>query len=187
MNDQIYSPEFIKNIAIACHYALKHKTENSGEQPYIKSWQETEEKDKLLTKETVVNILNNKPEYVHFNKEDSDLLFSLVNLITGKLIIEKKENQPDSAEKTTNLTFGEATVAAKKGKKIARIGWNGSGMYAYLVPAASYPAITEVAKKEFGDFVPYREYWALKTAQNDVATWSPSGSDSLATDWIIIK
>lgn len=84
------------------------------------------------------------------------------------------------------LTFGQATDAAKQGQKVARQGWNGSGMFAYIVPAASYPAQTEAAKKQFGDMVPYRAYWALKTAQNDVATWAPSGSDSLAEDWMII-
>jgi hypothetical protein len=34
--------------------------------------------------------------------------------------------------------------------------------------------------------VPYRAYWALKTAQNDVAPWAPSGSDSLAEDWELV-
>lgn len=85
-----------------------------------------------------------------------------------------------------NLNFGQAIEAAKSGKKVARTGWNGSGMYAYIVPANSYPAQTEAARKEFGEMVPYRTYWALKTAQNDVATWSPSGSDSLAEDWVIV-
>lgn len=84
-------------------------------------------------------------------------------------------------------SFGQAIEAAKKGHKVARIGWNGSGMYAYIVPSAKYPAATEIAKKEFGEMVPYREYWALKTAQNDVATWCPSGSDSLAEDWVIVQ
>ena len=60
-------------------------------------------------------------------------------------------------------------------------------MYAYYVPAASYPAVTEIARKEFGEMVPYRAYWALKTAQGDVATWHPSGSDSLAEDWYIVE
>ncbi len=86
----------------------------------------------------------------------------------------------------SNLNFGQAIEAAKKGLKVARAGWNGQGMFAYVVPAASYPSITEVAKKEFGDTVPYRAYWALKTAQGDVATWAPSASDSLAEDWMII-
>jgi hypothetical protein len=86
-------------------------------------------------------------------------------------------------------SFGSAIVAAKNGKKVARKGWNGSGMFAYIVPASSYPAQTGVAKEHFGEnsMVPYRAYWALKTAQEDIATWSPSGSDSLAEDWTIVE
>lgn len=86
------------------------------------------------------------------------------------------------------MDFGKAIEAAKSGKKVARIGWNGAGMFAYIVPAASYPAQTGVAKEYFGEnaVVPYRAYWALKTAQNDVSTWAPSGSDSLSEDWVIV-
>ena len=88
-----------------------------------------------------------------------------------------------------NGTFGDAILAAKEGYKVARIGWNGSGMFAYIVPQASYPAQTGVAKSHFGEnaMVPYRAYWALKTAQEDVATWAPSGSDSLAEDWCTVE
>ena len=87
-----------------------------------------------------------------------------------------------------NLNFGQAIEAAKQGKKVAREGWNGSGMFAYIVPANSYPAQTGAAKSYWGNkLVPYRQYWALKTAQEDVATWAPSGSDSLAEDWIILN
>ena len=87
-----------------------------------------------------------------------------------------------------NLNFGQAIEAAKQGKKIARKGWNGNGMFAYIVPAQSYPAQTEIAKNYFGEnaMVPYRAYWALKTAQEDIATWAPSGSDTLAEDWIVL-
>ena len=89
---------------------------------------------------------------------------------------------------TKKLNFGEAIEAAKQGKKIARIGWNGANMFAYIVNANSYPAQTGVAKEYWGDnLVPYRAYWALKTAQEDVAMWSPSGSDSLAEDWVILN
>jgi len=88
---------------------------------------------------------------------------------------------------TELVSFGQAIEAAKRGKKVARKGWNGQGMFAYIVPSASYPAQTKIAKEYFGEnLVPYRAYWALKTAQEDVATWSPSGSDSLAEDWIIL-
>lgn len=84
------------------------------------------------------------------------------------------------------MNFGQAIELAKQGKKIAREGWNGSGMFAYIVPPASYPSRTDAIKTIFPDMVPYRAYWALKTAQNDVATWAPSGSDSLAEDWMLV-
>jgi hypothetical protein len=85
------------------------------------------------------------------------------------------------------MDFGKALEALKEGKKVARDGWNGSGMFAYMVPANAYPVNTEAAKSYFGDsLVPYRAYFALKTAQNDISTWVPSGSDILAEDWVII-
>ena len=36
------------------------------------------------------------------------------------------------AETKHRLTFGEALEAMKAGKKVARKGWNGKGMYLYL-------------------------------------------------------
>jgi len=86
-------------------------------------------------------------------------------------------------------SFGSSVAALKQGYKVARSGWNGSGMFVYYVPENSYPAQTEIAKKHFGEnaMVPYRAYMALKTAQEDIATWSPSGSDALAEDWCTIE
>lgn len=83
------------------------------------------------------------------------------------------------------MDFGWALIQLRAGWKVARTGWNGSGMYVYHVPANSYAAETEVALAEFGERVPYREYLALKTAQADVATWAPSCSDALAQDWVL--
>lgn len=85
------------------------------------------------------------------------------------------------------MTFGEAVEAAKQGLKVARKGWNGANMFAYIVPANSYPAQTEAARSTFGEMVPYNAYWALKTAQGTVSTWAPSGSDSLAEDWVVVE
>lgn len=92
-----------------------------------------------------------------------------------------------SYRKSGELDFGAALKMLKLGFKVSRKGWNGSGMFAYMVPANDYPASTDAAKSFFGDsLVPYRAYFALKTAQNDVATWVPSGSDILAEDWVIL-
>lgn len=90
--------------------------------------------------------------------------------------------------RTTGLTFGLAIEAAKQGKKIARIGWNGSGMFAYIVPeedCEKYEIEKEIFNKS--DKFIVRTHWRLKTAQNDIASWAPSGSDSLAEDWVILN
>lgn len=87
------------------------------------------------------------------------------------------------------MNFGHAVHFLKLGKKVTRAGWNGSGMFVYLVPAASYPVQTGAAASHFGEgsMVPYRSYLALKTAQGDVATWVPSCSDVLAEDWAVVE
>ena len=86
------------------------------------------------------------------------------------------------------MTFGDALDRLKAGSKMARKGWNGSFMFAYLVQGGSFPARSEAIKGIFQkDLVPYRPYFALKTAQNDVATWVPSGSDILANDWEVVN
>jgi hypothetical protein len=84
------------------------------------------------------------------------------------------------------LTFSEALEALKDWQRITRFGWNWKNMFAYYVPANEYPAQTEAAKKHIWETVKYRAYIALKTAQWDVATWSPSGSDVLENDWFIL-
>lgn len=81
------------------------------------------------------------------------------------------------------LNFGEALLLLKEGKKVARNGWNGTGMFLYHVPANLYPAQTEAAKRTFGDMVPYGEYIAMKTAQGNVVPWLASQTDMLSGDW----
>ena len=88
----------------------------------------------------------------------------------------------------TGLPFGTAMEALKLGQRVARAGWNGKGMFVYLVPANSYPAQTGAAKAFWGvnGIVPYNAYMVLKGVDDTVSTWAPSGSDSLAEDWLIV-
>jgi hypothetical protein len=96
-------------------------------------------------------------------------------------------DEPELSKSGKAMTFGQAVHYAKLGYKVARSGWNGAGMFAYVVSEGSYPAKSAAVKGVFAnDMVPYRAYWALKTAQNDVAPWAPSGSDALAEDWELV-
>jgi hypothetical protein len=85
-------------------------------------------------------------------------------------------------------TFAGALSALKDGKRVARNGWNGRGMFVYLVPAASYPVQTDAAKAHFGEnaMVPYNAYFALKGVDGRISTWVPSVTDLLAEDWQVI-
>ncbi len=87
-----------------------------------------------------------------------------------------------------SMNFGTALEAIKAGLRIARTGWNGKGMFVYLVPPASYPVQTGAAKAHFGEgaTVPYNAYMAIKNVDNTVSTWVPSVNDCLATDWGVV-
>ncbi|ULJ66648.1 DUF2829 domain-containing protein [Wielerella bovis] len=89
-----------------------------------------------------------------------------------------------------NLSFGQAVELLKLGKRVARKNWNAANQFVYFVPENKYPASRNPNSPIQGYFendeVPYRAYLALKTAQDDVATWVPSISDVLAEDWLIV-
>ncbi len=87
------------------------------------------------------------------------------------------------------MTFGQAIEAMKAGQKVARSGWNGKGMFAYYIPANSYPVQTGAAKSHFGEgaMVPYNAYMAIKNVNETVSTWVPSVNDVLSDDWRIVE
>lgn len=85
------------------------------------------------------------------------------------------------------MDFGKALEAMKQGEMVRRKGWNGKGMFAYMVPANVYKTQTDAAKKMFGDKVSYNPYFALKTVPGEVSAWSPNTLDILAEDWEIIE
>lgn len=88
------------------------------------------------------------------------------------------------------MNFSDALQLLKLGQKVARFGWNGKGMFIYLVPANKYPA----NGNKFGtmngvfpdDMIPYGPYLAMKTAQDNVVPWLASQTDLLAEDWMVV-
>lgn len=129
----------------------------------------------------------------HASAGDRELTVSEIEkLVSGKTLCDCCEfvSTDDCPIKPgDHFDFGSAVYLLEQGKRVARAGWNGAGMYVYYVPAASYPVERnnlETMGGQFpGDMVPYRAYLALKTAQGDIATWTPSCSDALAKDWVL--
>ena len=87
------------------------------------------------------------------------------------------------------MTFGEALKLLKEGYKIAREGWNGKGMFLFLVPGSTFkvnrPPLMGIYPE--GTEIEYYAHIDMKTAQGYVVPWVPSQSDILAEDWFIVE
>ncbi len=84
--------------------------------------------------------------------------------------------------------IGWAVKQMRNGDKVAREGWNGKGMFLFLVPGSKfavnrapllgiYPAGTEV------EYCPHVD---MKTADGKVVPWLASQTDLLAEDWDVV-
>ena len=91
-------------------------------------------------------------------------------------------------------TFGEALEALKQGKKVARKGWNGKGMYLWLKPAATIkaewckdPILKDIAEANGGE-VEALGTICMKTADGKILSgWLASQTDMLLEDWVIVR
>jgi hypothetical protein len=68
------------------------------------------------------------------------------------------------------MTFGAAIEALKQGRRVARNGWNGKGMWLALQVPDQHSKMT-------------LPYIYMFTAQKDVVPWLASQTDMLAEDW----
>jgi hypothetical protein len=100
----------------------------------------------------------------------------------------------ETIELTSNLTFGHAIHSMKAGKRVARAGWNGRGMYLWLLPAAIIKAqwckdahLKGLAEAQGGSIEALGSIRML-TADGKILTgWLASQTDMLAEDWMIVS
>ncbi len=84
------------------------------------------------------------------------------------------------------MNFGSALTILKAGGRVAREGWNGKGMFLFLVAGSAF----EVNRKPLlgifpeGTKVDYHAHIDMKTAQGYVVPWLASQADMLADDWV---
>lgn len=81
------------------------------------------------------------------------------------------------------MNFGQALEALKAGKRVAREGWNGKGMWLVLVPADRWYASLRTV-----DGMPAKTrclpWIGMKTADDGFVPWLASQTDLLAEDWV---
>lgn len=98
------------------------------------------------------------------------------------------------------LNFGLAIEALKAGKRVARKGWNGKGMFLWLLPAGEVPrtaihdpALRKVIEEQLGEgntftALPSIRMWTRNAEGRwGVLTgWLASQTDMLSDDWEIL-
>lgn len=86
------------------------------------------------------------------------------------------------------MNFGEALTAIKAGKRVARAGWNGKGMFLFLVPGSTFTVNREPLLSIMGEGtqVQYHAHIDMKTAQGYVVPRLASQADLLSEDWEIV-
>jgi hypothetical protein len=87
------------------------------------------------------------------------------------------------------MNFGGALHILKQGGCVARLGWNGKGMYLYLVPGSKFQVSRPPLSKlvEPGTEVEYLPHIDMKTAGGQFVPWLASQTDVLAEDWIVVS
>lgn len=83
------------------------------------------------------------------------------------------------------MNFGQALEILKSGGKVARSGWNGKGMFLFLVPGSTFKVNRAPLLGIYpeGTEIKYHAHIDMKTAQDTVVPWLASQTDVLAEDW----
>jgi Protein of unknown function (DUF2829) len=86
------------------------------------------------------------------------------------------------------MDFGDAIRALKDGKKVAREGWNGKGMFLFLVAGSTFKVNRAPLLGIYpeGTEVNYHPHIDMKTAQGYVVPWLASQADMLSEDWVVV-
>ena len=92
------------------------------------------------------------------------------------------------------MTFGLAIEALKAGKKVARAGWNGKGMWLILVAGTPNAALREgtpyreALGRESCEILPHIDMWTTNAEGRRAMLpgWIASQTDMLAEDWAVV-
>lgn len=87
--------------------------------------------------------------------------------------------------RASKMTFSEALEKLKNGERVQREGWNGKGMFIFLVAGSTFqvnrPPLLGIYPP--GTEIRYHAHVDMKTADGQVVPWLCSQTDMLADDW----
>jgi hypothetical protein len=82
--------------------------------------------------------------------------------------------------------FSAALRIVKDGGRVCRAGWNGKGMFIFLVKGSRFQVNREPLLSILGEgtWVDYHGHVDMKTANGQIVPWLCSQTDLLAEDWM---
>ena len=87
------------------------------------------------------------------------------------------------------MNFSKALDLIKLGNKVQRAGWNGKGMFIFLVPGSEFkvnrPPLLGIYPE--GTEINYHAHVDMKTADGQIVPWLCSQTDMLAEDWQVVE
>jgi len=92
------------------------------------------------------------------------------------------------AAETLCFDFSMALALLRLGRRVARTGWNGKGMFLFLVPGSTFqvnrPPLLGIYPA--GEQIEYQPHIDMRTAQGTIVPWLASQTDLIACDWVLI-
>lgn len=87
------------------------------------------------------------------------------------------------------FTFSTALERLKNGDKLTRSGWNGKGMFIFLVGGSQFDVNRPPLLGIFpvGTRISYSPHIDIKNVDGSIAVWTPSSTDLMADDWGIVQ
>jgi len=85
--------------------------------------------------------------------------------------------------------FSTALRWIKDGKKVQRVGWNGKGMFVFLVDGSTFkvsrPPLLGIYPE--GTEINYHAHVDMRTADGQIVPWLCSQTDLLSEDWQLVE
>lgn len=92
----------------------------------------------------------------------------------------------EAYRQTDGMSFGLAIEAAKKGKKVARRGWNGKNQYVELATCIGYKDLQGNVTNPYHKAIGNKALAFVGTSGVQLG-WLASQADMLADDWMIVE
>ena len=84
------------------------------------------------------------------------------------------------------MNFGDALASLEAGNKVQREGWNGKGMFLFLVSGSTFAVNRAPLLGIYpaGTVIEYCPHIDMRTADGKIVPWLASQTDVLAKDWV---